>query len=117
ALDAVNVLVNRVGGAGVPADAGPLLRRQDLYVFTQLRTQKPPPVVDVAVEAAGLELGQHQHLAQPAIEAVGQGEVDDPVEPAERDGRFRPVAGQRLQSSPFAAGQDQGENVFHGRSL
>ena len=50
-------------------------------------------------------------LRRSAVDAVGQGEVDDPVEPAERHGRLGPVAGEGLQPGPLPPGQDDGQNV------
>src|SRR5262249_47474499 len=67
-----------------------------------------PPLVDVPVQADGLVLGQHQDLAEVGVDAVGQGEVDDPEDPPERDRRLGPVARQRLQTTPPPPGQ-------HGR--
>ena len=80
------------------------------------RLRKLQPWPDVAVEAAGLVLGQDEDLAQAAVDAVGQGEVDDAVQAAERDGRLGPVAGERLEPRAPAAGQDDGQDVTHGRS-
>ncbi len=63
------------------------------------------------VEAHRLVLREHQDLAQAAVEAVGEREIDDPISPAERDRRLGPVARQRLQPRAFAAGQNDGQHV------
>ena len=52
-------------------------------------------------------------LAQIAVDAVGQREVDDAIQAAERHGRLGAVARQRLQACALAAGQNQRQNVFH----
>ena len=110
-LDRVDVLVDRVGRALVPLLGDPLLRRDHLDVLVELAAEELPPLVDVPVQADGLVLGQDQDLAEVGIDAVGEGEVDDPVDPAERDGRLGPVAGQRLQARSPPPGQDDGQHV------
>ena len=65
------------------------------------------------VEAHRLVLREHQHLAQAAVEAVGEREVDDAVAAAEGHRRLGPVARQRLQPRAFAAGQDHRQDVLH----
>ena len=56
------------------------------------------PSVEVPVQAVGLVLGQHQDLANVGVDAVREGEIDDPVNAAERDRRLGTVPGQRLQT-------------------
>ena len=75
--------------------------------------EERPAGGDVAIEAAGLVLGQDEDAAQVAVDAVGQGEVDDAVESAERDGRLGTVARQRVQAGALAARQDQRQHVGH----
>jgi len=80
------------------------LKKHDELI--QFAAEEPAPAeVDVPVQAHGLVLCQHQHLANAAVEAVGQREIDDPIAPAERDGRFGAVTCKRLQSRPFSACQ------------
>jgi hypothetical protein len=57
------------------------------------------------LQAEGLVLGQDQDVELPAVQAVGQGEVDDPVHPAERDGRLGPVPSERVQPGAPATGE------------
>ena len=110
-LDRVDVLVDRVGGPLVPVVGDPLLGRDHLDVLVELAGEELPALVDVPVQADGLVLGEDQDLAEVGVDAVGEGEVDDPVDPAERDGRLGPVAGQGLQAGPPAPGQDDGQHV------
>src|SRR5262249_41078818 len=115
-LDAVNVLINGVGRAFVPVFVNALLGRQDFDVFVELAAEEAPAGRDVAIEAASLVLGQYQDTAQTAVDAVGEGEVDDAVQPAEGDGRLGAVAGERLQAGAFAAREDQRQDLFHLRA-
>ena len=116
-LDGVDVLVERVGGALVPVLVDPLLGRQHVHVLVQLGAEEVPADAEVAVESAGLVLGQHEDAAEVAVDAVGQGEVDDAVQAAERHGRLGPVARQRLQARPLSPRKDDGEDVSHGFPL
>ena len=58
-----------------------------------------------------LVLRQDEDAAEAAVDAVGQGEVDDAVEPAERHGRLGPVAGERFEPGALAAREDDGQHV------
>ena len=110
-LDRVDVLIDGVGRALIPVLGDPLLGRDDLDVLVQLAREEPPALVDVAGEAHGLVLGQDEDLADVAVDAVRQREVDDPIDPAERDGRLGPIARERLQPGPPAPGQDDRQDV------
>ena len=105
-LDAVNVLIDGVGGALVPVFVDALLRRQHLDVFTKFAAEETPPRHDVPIQAPGLVLRQHQHTAQVAVNAVGKGEIDDPVEAAKGHRRFGAIAGEWIEPSALAAGQN-----------
>jgi len=70
----------------------------------------------MAIQAVRLELREHADAAQPAVNAVGEGEVDDAVEPAERHRGLGPVAGERLQAGAFAAGEDRSEDIANMES-
>src|SRR5262249_11247310 len=69
-LDAVDVLVDGVGGALVPVLVDALLRRQDLDVLVHLARQAGPAGADRAVEAAGLVLGPGPDAGPGAVGAV-----------------------------------------------
>jgi hypothetical protein len=51
---------------------------------------------------------------QSAVDAVGEREVDDSVDAAERHGWFRAIDGERFEPRTFAAGEDQSQNSTHG---
>ena len=116
-LDEVQALVDRVRRAGEPPRAEPLLRRHRRDVVAEHR-RETPRLGDVAVEAVALVLRQHDDLAIAAVDQVGQDEVDQAVDPAERDRRLGPVGGQWHQSLALTAGEHDGENLLrHGETL
>ena len=110
-LDRVDVLVDGVGRPLVPHLGDPLLGRDHLDVFPQLAAEELPPHVDVPVQAGGLVLGQHQDLAEVGIDAIREGEVDDPVDPAEGDRGLGPVPREGLEAGPPASRQDDRQDV------
>ena len=117
-LDRVDVLVNRVGGPLIPHLGDPLLGRNHLDVLAELAAEELPALVDVPVQADGLVLRQHEDLAKVGVDAVREGEVDDPVDAAERDGRLGTVTGQRLQARSPTPGQYDGQYVsIHQKNL
>jgi hypothetical protein len=113
AADEVQRLVDRVGRAGLPARAEPLLRRDRRHVVAQQAVQ-PPGGGDVPVQAVALVLGEHADLPDARVDQVGQREVDQPVEPAERHRRLGPVIGQRRQPPPRRPREHQAENALAG---
>ena len=113
-LQGIDVLVDRVGCALVPVLVHPLLRREDVEKLAELAAEEPMPAeVEVAVEAAGLVLREQQDPPQAAVETVGEGEVHDPVDAAERHGRLGPVAGQGIEPRSLPARQHDGDDVTH----
>jgi hypothetical protein len=99
--DEVEALEDRVGAAGVPAFAHPLLGRHRGDVVAEHRRQSPGRR-HVPVEAVRLVLRQHDHLAVLGVDDVGQGEVDQPVDPAVGHRGFGSVGGQRHQPLALA---------------
>ena len=88
-FDAVNVLIDGVGGPFVPILVDALLRRQNFDVLVHVAAQEAPAAEDVPIEAAGFVLSKDQDFAKAAVDAIGKGEIDNAVEPAERDsGQF-----------------------------
>ena len=59
----VQILINRVGRSGVPPFLHALLRRHHIDELTQLATQKPPPLLNMADQRIGLVLGEDADLA------------------------------------------------------
>ena len=80
----------------------------------KLGVEEPrPPLGDVPLQTQRLVLGQNEDPELPAVQTVRQGKVDDPVSPAERDGRLRALAGEGVQPSALAARQENGQHVLH----
>ena len=92
----------------------PLLRGHHVDELAQLAAQIALPAqVDVPVQAHRLVLREDEILAHAAVEAIRQGEINDAIDAAERDGRLGPVAGQRLQPRSLAPGQDHRQDILH----
>ena len=112
-VDQVQRLVDRVGGPGVPLRAEPLLGRDRGHVVAE-QDAHPPGLADVPVQAVALVLGQHADAQAAAVDQVGQREIDQPVEAAERDGGLGPVRGQRRQPLAGPAGQHDPQDAWLG---
>ena len=118
-VDQVHRLVDRVGAAGVPARAEPLLggHRRDVLAG---QAGQPPVLRDVPVQRMRLVLGQHADPQIPGVDEIGQHEIDEPVGAAERNRRLGPVGGQRVQPLALPAGEDNAQHVWqfpHGSNL
>ena len=111
ALDRVEVLVDGVGGALVPVLADPLLRVQHLDELAELVGDDAPAEAQVAGQRQRLVLQRDEDLAQPRVEAVAEGEVDDPVGAAEIDRRLGAFLRQRRQALADASGQHHDDDV------
>ena len=112
-LDNEPVLVDRVGRALVPVLADALLGGQGEDVLADFGVEDVPAAPDVAVQGVGFVLDQDDDVAQPGVDAVAEGEVDDPVFAAEGDGGLGAVRRQRVEALASPAGQDHGQEVFH----
>jgi hypothetical protein len=109
AVDEVQRLVDRVGRAGLPVRAKPLLRRDGYHVVVQQAVQ-PPGGGDVPVQAVALVLGEHADALHPAVDQVGQREIHHPVQAAERNRRLGSVRGQRSEPSAGRAREDDAQD-------
>ena len=111
--DDVEVLVDGVGGALEPLAArsasGP--GRSPTYWLRKAESRQA--ALHVGVERLRLVLHQHLDLEDAGVGEVGEDEVDDAVAAAEGDGRLGPVAGERVEPPPFAAGQDHRQELRH----
>jgi hypothetical protein len=106
-LDGIDVLIDGIGSALVPAAVDALLRRYDVDEVIQVTAEIPPPTkINVAIQAHRFELRQQQHAHQAAVQAIGQGEIDDPVGTAKGYGRFGTVSSQRFEPFSTTSGQD-----------
>jgi hypothetical protein len=111
--DQVPGLVDRVGRAGEPALAQALLRRHRGHVVAEQR-REPPGGGDVPIQAVALVLGQHRDLEATGVDQVGQREVDQAVDPAERDRGLRPVRGQRHEPLALTPRQHDAQHLWIG---
>ena len=103
--DQVEALEDRVGAAEVPALADPLLGGHRCHVVAE-QGGHPPGLGDVPVQAVRLVLRQHDDAQVAGVHQVAQRDVDEPVDPSERNRRLGPVGGQGHQSLPLTARQD-----------
>ena len=111
-VDEVEALVDRVGRAGEPARAAPLLRRHRRDVVAEQRRQAPGRR-HVPVEAVALVLRQHGDLEIAGVDEVREREVDEPVVAAERHRGLGAVERQRQQALALAARQHDPEDAWH----
>ena len=68
---------------------------------------------DVAVERRRVELRQHEDAPDVGVDAVADGDVDQPVLAADRHGRLRPMLGERKEPRPLPAAQDDRQDITH----
>src|SRR5690242_13718481 len=66
------------------------------------------------VEAVALVLGQHADAPDPAVDEIGEGEVDQPVQAAEGHGRLGAVIGERRQTLTGSASENDREYLRLG---
>ena len=111
--DGVNILVHRVCRALVPLFTHSLHRRQYFDELSHLASQNVPALADVPVQRQRLVLGENVDSPQVRVDAIGEGDIDDAVDAAEGDGRFRPVARQGIESLPRPSRQQNSQGVFH----
>jgi len=110
--DVAEVLVDRVRRAPIPvAAAHPLVGRKDADLARAPDQAPGLAVADVVGERIGEVLGQDADALDAGVHDRAQGEVDQPVDPAEGDGRLGPVPDQDVEAAPHAAGQDHGERA------
>src|SRR5207302_1219753 len=73
-------------------------------------------VGNVPVQAHTQELREHINSVQAAVEAVANGDVDEPVAAGDRHGWLAAALGQRVEPRAPAAAQDQTQHIVHGKS-
>ncbi|MNT22280.1 hypothetical protein D3C72_1576590 [compost metagenome] len=101
----VHVLVDRIGGAAIPADfVNALLGRQQFDEFVHLVAQEGPARLQVTQQTVGLVLGDHADPADPGVDAVGENEVDDAELATKMNGRFCPAVRQLLEPTASPPG-------------
>ena len=112
ALDDVDVLVHRVGGAEIPAVFGHALAGgQDIETFVAFGAEEVPAALQMADQAVGTVLRGHGHAADAGIQRVGEREIDDAQLGAEIDRGLGTPIGQFHQPAAAAAGQHEGHGL------
>ena len=107
------VLIDGIGRSAVPIGASvPLIGRQDRHPSESAVQIPRQAVADVFVERQRLILCQNTHRIEVGIGAVGQGEVNNPVLAAERNGGLGRLYGQSIQSAALAACQQHDDTLF-----
>jgi hypothetical protein len=104
-LEGIKVLENGISRPLIPTFVQPLLRRNECDEFPQLATEQIPTQLDVAIQGDGFILGQNVDPPDVGVDAVAEGEVDDPVNAPKGNGRLRPILGQGVEPLPLSSGQ------------
>jgi len=66
----------------------------------------------IVIQLQRLVLCQYAYGVDIGVDAVGQGEIDDPVFPAEGNCRFGCCLGKRHQLAALTAGKQHGNDLF-----
>ena len=66
---------------------------------------------NMPVKRGGVELGQQINPAQAGVDAVGNGNVHQPVFTGQGNRRFRSFLGQREQPLALPAAHDDGKHI------
>jgi len=69
----------------------------------------------MTAEAEGFVLRENEDAAEIGVDASGEGDVNDAIGGAERDGRFGAVASERPQSLALTTGEKNDKSVTHVR--
>ena len=112
AANRINILVHRVRGPLIPLFRNAHLRRQNFDIFAETG-QSGPTGADVPAQTECFVLCKNENAAQPGVDAVGQGNVDDSVERAKRNCGFCAIARQRPQSLTLASCQQHHNGITH----
>ena len=116
-LDVADVLAHGVGGALVPVGGlVGLLGGQDLDEAPAERVELVG-VGDVPVQADAEKLRQHVDAVEAAVDAVADGDVDEPILAGDGHGRLAAQHGEGIQAGAAAAAQDQAQNITHDNPL
>src|SRR5215813_1574412 len=99
----MQMLSHGIGGSLKPVRIGHGLFGSEHFDETFCEWVKPVGVCDVAVQRSRVELSQDEDFFQPRIQAVADGNVDEPVLSSKRHRRFRAVLRQREQTLSCAS--------------
>jgi hypothetical protein len=99
-IDEIKILADGVRGSPVPVLTYSLLGRDHFQKMPEFGAENVPSLFQVIGERLGFVLGQDEDLIDSRVHAVAQGEVDESIDSAERDGGFGAVLGEGHE--PFA---------------
>ena len=115
-IKGVQVLANRVGRAQIPVLAGiALLGGQDFHEGGGKDVRRVGSR-HVPVQRSGIELGQDENPAHPAVEAVGDGNVHQPVLGADGHRRLGAIPGEWIEAGATPSPQNDSQNIDHDGS-
>ena len=66
---------------------------------------------DVPVQRGGIELGQQVNAPQTGVDAVGDGNIHEPILAGQRHRRLGALFGQREQARALPAAHDHGKHI------
>jgi hypothetical protein len=116
-LELAQVLQNGVRGAAVPlgdAATGDV-RLAQLHPAVVAVEIPRPAQPDVVVERPGVVLGQDDDVGDVRVDAVRQGEIDDPVLATERHRGLRALLRKDREPLALAARKDHRHRRLHAR--
>ncbi len=109
----VEILEDRIGRTGEPVGTPSHLCRYGSDVVAQHLAHRPAEG-KMPIEAVTLVLGQDRDLPVPAVHEIRQREVDESVDAAKGNGRFRTIPGERPEALAFSTCKDEGDDFrFH----
>src|SRR5262245_1829481 len=115
-LQVGQVLADGVGGATIPVGCFVgLLRRPDLDI-TLAEGIELVGLTDVTMEADAEVLGEDVDALDAAVDAVGNGDIDEAILAGDGYGRFASLHGQWIKAGSAPAAEYQADHVLHGPS-
>ena len=112
----VEILIDGVGRAEIPVLVDALLGMQNIEKLTEFAAKKTmPSKVYMTVETDRFVLRQHKQLAQSAVHAVGESEINDSIAATKWNRRLRTIASQWVKPRTFASRQDHRHHVANSR--
>lgn len=116
-LDVTDLLAHGVGGALIPVRGlVRLLGGQNLDETLAKRVELVG-IGDVPVQTHAQKLRQHVNAVEAAIDAVADGNVDQPVFSGQGNGWLAPQLGEGIQAGPPTTAQNQAQNITHDNPL
>src|SRR2546429_6011571 len=112
--DRVDILINRIGSALVQLFTHPLHRRQYFDELVHLAAHDIPAFTDMTIQRESFVLRKNVNPAQIGVDGVGEGDVNNAIDPAEGNGRFRAVARERIEPLAGSSSQQNSQSIFHG---